>query len=74
MPGFRRFRRGSRYATMRAMNDQDDPNRKYRWPWLVAAAVLLAIVLAVAWVAFAVRKVELQREGRTPLPNSAPVR
>jgi len=56
------------------MNDQDDPNRKYRWPWLVAAAVLLAIVLAVAWVAFAVRKVELQREGRTPLPNSAPLR
>ena len=71
---FRGFQRGAGCARMGAMNEQEDPNRKYRWPWLVGAAVLLAIVLAVGWVAFAARKVEQQREGRTPLPNSAPVR
>ena len=48
-----------------------EPKQTYRWPWLVLAAVVLAIVLAVVWVGFAVKKVEQQRDF-TPLPNSAP--
>ena len=48
-----------------------EPKQTYRWPWLVLAAVLLAIVLAVVWVGFAVKKVEQQRDFN-PLPNSAP--
>ena len=48
-----------------------EPKQIYRWPWLVLAAVVLAIVLAVVWVGFAVKKVEQQRDF-TPLPNSAP--
>ena len=56
------------------MNDSDAPKPKYLWPWLVLAAAVLAIVLAVVWVAFAAKKVEQQRDGDTPLPNSAPGR
>ena len=49
------------------------PEPKYRWPWFVAAAVLLGFVLAVVWVAVAAKKVEQQRDF-TPLPASAPGR
>ena len=38
------------------------------------AAVVLAIVLAVVWMSFAVKKVERERDFSAPLPNSAPVR
>jgi len=47
------------------------PQQKYRWPWLVLAAVLLAIVLAIVWVGIAAKKVEQQRDF-TPLPAGAP--
>jgi hypothetical protein len=49
------------------------PKPKYKWPWFVLAAVVLAIVLAVVWVAIAAKKVEQQRDFG-PLPSSAPVR
>jgi len=47
------------------------PKQKYRWPWLVLAAVLLAIGLAIGWIGGAVKKVEQQRDF-TPLPAGAP--
>ena len=50
------------------------PRPNYKWPWFAAAAAVLAIVLAVVWMAFAVKKVESQRDFSAPLPNSAPVR
>ncbi len=50
-----------------------DEQPKYKWPWFAAAAVLLAIVLAVAWVAVAAKNVEQQRDF-VPLPDSAPAR
>lgn len=56
------------------MNEPNERPRHYRWPWLVAAAVVLGIVLAVVWVAFAVKKVERERDLNAPLPDSAPVR
>jgi hypothetical protein len=34
----------------------------YRWPWFVLAAVILAIVLAVAWMYFEVRKTKRIRD------------
>jgi hypothetical protein len=49
------------------------PRQNFKWPWFVLAAVLLAIVLAVIWVAAAARKVEQQRDF-APLPDSAPAR
>jgi hypothetical protein len=56
-----------------AERDKNLPRQKYRWPWFAAAAVLLAIVLAVMWVAIAAKKIERQRDF-TPLPDSAPAR
>ena len=49
------------------------PERKYKWPWFVLAAVALGAVLAVLVVASAAKKVEQQRDF-TPLPDTAPVR
>lgn len=50
------------------------PKRNYQWPWLVGAAVVLALALAIVWMSYAVKKVERERDGNAPLPNSAPVR
>jgi hypothetical protein len=48
--------------------------RRYRWPWIVAAAAVLGIVLAVVWVSQAVKKVEQERDVNAPLPATAPMR
>ena len=51
----------------------DDPNenpRRHRWPWLVLAAFLLGVALAVLWVRFEVRKVERERDVNAPLPST----
>jgi hypothetical protein len=51
----------------------DDPNenpRRHRWPWLVLAAFLLGVALAVLWISFEVRKVERERDVNAPLPSS----
>jgi hypothetical protein len=53
----------------------DEPNGKpprYRWPWMVAAGLVLAIVLAVVWVRIAVKTVERERDWNTPPAGSAP--
>ena len=50
------------------------PKPIYHWPWFVGAAVVLAVVLAVVWLSFAVKKVERERDFNAPLPNSTPVR
>jgi hypothetical protein len=52
--------------------DENPP--RYKWPWLVGAAVVLAIVLAILWMRAAVNKVERERDFNAPLPSSAPVK
>lgn len=54
------------------MNEPNDAPRRYKWPWVVAAFVLLGIVLAVIWVAFAAREVERERDWSAPPSNGAP--
>ncbi len=54
------------------MNEANESPRRYRWPWLVAAAVVLGLVLAVAWMSQAVKKVEQERDVNGPLPATAP--
>lgn len=51
--------------------DNNSPRQNYKWPWFVLAAVVLAIVLAVVFVAIAAKKVEQQRDF-APMPASAP--
>ena len=55
------------------ISEMSDEKQKYRWPWFVAAAILLFVVLAIFAVAFAAKKVEQQRDF-APLPDSAPAR
>jgi hypothetical protein len=55
------------------MSKPEEPPRRYRWPWFVAAAVALAIVLAVLWMFSAVKKLERERDVNGPLPSTAPL-
>ena len=51
------------------MSDQNENPRRHRWPWLVLAAFLLGVVLAILWISFEVRKVEQERDVNAPLPS-----
>ena len=49
----------------------DEPNekpRRYRWPWFVLAAFLLAVALAIVWMSFAVHREKQERDVNAPLP------
>ena len=60
--------------TRGAMNEPEDssPAPQYRWPWVVLAAFLLGVVLAVVWMSYAVRREREQRNFSAPLPGQAP--
>jgi hypothetical protein len=53
------------------MNEpNENPPRRYKWPWFVLAAFLLGVALAVLWLSFDIRKVEQERNLNAPLPSS----
>jgi hypothetical protein len=53
------------------MNEpNENPPRRYKWPWFVLAAFLLGVALAVMWLSFDIRKVEQERNLNAPLPSS----
>lgn len=54
--------------------EENQPTRKYLWPWIVWPMVGLFIALAVFWVWLAVKKIESQREGSAPLPAAEPAK
>jgi hypothetical protein len=56
-----------------SMGDSNENPRRYRWPWFVLAAFLLAVALAIAWLSFAVHREKQERDVNAPLP-SVPVR
>lgn len=47
---------------------EPESRRKYIWPWFLLAAVVLAIVLAIAWMSVAVNRM---REAQTRFPTSS---
>src|SRR5947207_1555927 len=56
------------------MNEMNDSTGKpvYRWPWFVLGAVILAIVLAVVWMSFAVANTRRLRDPNSIPPTSKP--
>jgi hypothetical protein len=56
----------SRYLPSMNMPPADPPKRRYRWPWIVGAALILWVLLAVVWMRIAVRQVEAQRDFSAP--------
>jgi hypothetical protein len=62
---------------MTTANDQPPPSGprpRYKWPWFVLAAVVLAIVLAVLWMSKEVERLRQIRDANSPPPetNAAP--
>ena len=53
------------------MNEPDEGPRRYKWPWILLAAVILFIALAILWVSFAVRQVERERNPSAPVSTGA---
>lgn len=64
------FPRLWRYRVFMDESTEKSPQRRYRWPWVVLAAVILWIVLAVVWMRVAVRHVEEQRDFSAPPASS----
>jgi bacteriorhodopsin len=49
--------------------DEIPPEQNYKWPWFVAAAVVLFIVLAVVFVSFKARQISQEHDFNAPLPS-----
>lgn len=47
-----------------------DAKPRYTWPWFVAGAVLLAIVLAVLWMSKEIDRTRRIREANSPTPQT----
>ena len=52
--------------------DKQFPKPHYRWPWFVLGAFLLAVLLAVLWMSYAVMREKQQRDYNAPLPGGVP--
>jgi hypothetical protein len=50
------------------MSDQNENPQGYKWPWFVAAAVVLGIILAILWVSFAAYREKQERDFNAPIP------
>ena len=49
-----------------ATDEDRSPTRRYTWPWFVLAAFLAAIVLAIIWLSFEIRRTERIRDLNAP--------
>ena len=53
-----------------AAKESERPSqRRYTWPWLVLAAVLLAVALSILWMRHEVKRIEQSRDLNAPLPE-----
>jgi hypothetical protein len=48
--------------------DEIPPKQNYKWPWFVAAAVLLFVALAVVFVSFKAHQIREERNFNAPIP------
>lgn len=56
-------------ATIIRMDDPSGNPQRYRWPWFVLAAFVLAVALAIAWMSYAVHRERQERDVNAPLPS-----
>jgi len=49
-----------------AGDERRSPARRYTWPWFVLAALLAAIVLAVIWLSFEIKRTQRIRDLNAP--------
>lgn len=56
------------------MNEpNENPPRRYKWPWFVLAVFLLGVALAILWMIFEVQTIRQERNLNAPSStNSAP--
>jgi hypothetical protein len=52
------------------VEEPNDIPPRYRWPWLVLAAFLLGVALAIVWMSFAVHREKQERDLNAPLPGT----
>ena len=45
---------------------------RYRWPWFVLGAAVLAVVLAWLWLSREIERTRSQRQWNTPSPTTQP--
>jgi hypothetical protein len=55
--------------TLRCVETPTENPPRYRWPWLVLAAFLLGVALAIAWMSYAVHREKQERDLDAPLPR-----
>ena len=60
-------------------NDQQNPPSRqnqphYRWPWVVLAGLILAIILAVFWMSKEFNRARIIREMNSPGPGQGSLR
>jgi len=48
------------------MEETEEKPRRYRWPWIVLAAFVVFVLLAILWMSFAVRTVKQERNFNAP--------
>jgi hypothetical protein len=51
--------------------DEIPPKQNYKWPWFVAAAVALGIILAIVWMSYAALREKQERDFTAPIPTGA---
>jgi hypothetical protein len=56
---------------MGRVEEPNDIPPRYRWPWLVLAAFLLGVALAIVWMSFAVHREKQERDLNAPLPGTS---
>jgi hypothetical protein len=57
-----------RYNCLVNEPDEIPPRQNYKWPWFVAAAVALGIILAIVWMGYAVHREKQERDFSAPIP------
>ena len=54
-------------------NNDNQPGRRYVWPWFLLAALLLGVALAILWMSLEIRRTKERRDPNAPPPRMGSV-